>query len=257
MPLELRKALKAIENSLADAEIGKAVELAGYPQAALLEGKRLCDLAIAEANRSVNVAEALHNANDEVLVAKKTAHEAFMAFCLMAKDLFGRNVLSSLGLNDLKPRVNAAFLAKAYEVFDNAARLPGIQEKLTGAGFDQARLQADRMKIATLDMALQTLQAAKDARKQAIEDRGKALLDVKEWLEPYIKAASTVLHEKKELLKKLGIKFRSESMAAQPTVANQTEFVPVKPSIPAFAAVNPRTSTDSTATKLGQIMSLL
>jgi hypothetical protein len=252
MPLELRTALTVIDNSLADEEIGGAVEQLGYPKAILQEGKRICDAAIAAVSRHTDMVETFRKASIEKLTAKNSARDAFQAFYGMAKASFGKSILISIGLSGPKLRTTDAFLAKTYEAFDNAAKLPQIQEILTQAGFDQARLHADRMKIATFEMALQTLKAAQDARKQATEDKNKALHDLKEWLEPYLNAARSVFHDKKELLEKFGIDIRKESKVTQPIA-----FVPVMPSVCASAVATPSTLTNTTALKPGPNLALL
>lgn len=246
MPIELRTAIKAIDNSLADEEIIRAVEQVGYPKAVLQEGKRICDCAIAAVARHTDIIETFRKATVEKLTAKNSARDVFQAFYGMAKASFEKSILKSLGLSGPKLRTTDTFIAKAYEAFDNAATLPQIQENLTRAGFDKARIHADRMKIATFDMALQTFKVAQNARKQITEDRNKALHDLNAWLELYLNAARSVLHDKKELLEKLGIDIHEEPKMIQPTV-----FVPVLPSVCASAVATPSASTTTTALNPG------
>lgn len=249
MPLKLRIALTAIDNSLADEEIGRAVEQVGYPKAVLQEGKRLYYVAVAAVSRHADMVETFRNASVEKLTAKNSAYDAFQSFYGMAKASFGKSMLTSLGLIGPKPRAPDVFLVKAYEAFDKAAKLPQIQEILTQAGFDQAKLHADRTRIATFDMALHTFTAAQDARKQATEEMKQALHNLKEWLERYLTAAKSMLHDKRELLEKLGVNIRKEFKAAQPKDVIPTAFVPLKSSICASAVATPSTLTSTSALK--------
>jgi hypothetical protein len=96
IPSELRSALTVINNSLADVEIAKAVEQVGHLKMALMEGKRLSDIAIEAAIKLNDIKELLRKANEDKLTAKKIANEAYQKFYDTAKASFGKSILKSL-----------------------------------------------------------------------------------------------------------------------------------------------------------------
>jgi hypothetical protein len=231
IPSELRSALTVINNSLADVEIAKAVEQVGHLKMALMEGKRLSDIAIEAAIKLNDIKELLRKANEDKLTAKKIANEAYQKFYDTAKASFGKSILKSLGLKGVKFCETEGFISNVKMVFDHAAKMEQIQEVLSKAGFDQARLQADYTKIVTFEIALQTYWTAQNARKQAVQAKDISFNELKAWLEPYLNATMILFHDKQDMLVKLGIKSHKEPKKTPPMVKTPTPFDLIGPLI--------------------------
>src|SRR5947207_1233197 len=123
--------------------------------------------------------------------------------------------LTALGLTGAMPRATAAFLAAAHGLFDNALNVPEIKTALAAYGYDAAKVQSERAKIAAFDSANQRREAAKGAAQQATREQEAALQAVSDWAGQYTRIAKVALRDKKHLLEKLGIGVRASKTAAQ------------------------------------------
>jgi hypothetical protein len=99
----------------------------------------------------------------------------------------------------------SGFIPAAYALFDNALKIEEIQKVLATYGYDQAKLQSERAKIAAFESTNQAQEAAKVAAHQATREQDTALAALRDWLAQYIEIARVALRDKKQLLEKLGV----------------------------------------------------
>ena len=220
---QLNAAHIAINNSIADEEIGRLIAPLGYHRAKLEEGRKLFEAAVAAVNAQNAAEEDKRIARARFLETEKLARDAFQAFAQAAKASFGRAMLASLGLTGPTPRATAGFLPTAYALFDNAIRLPEIQAKLGELGYNADKLQKEKAKIAAYDLANQAHETSKGKVQMATVQQNQVLDSLQEWIMQYLKIVKVALREKKQLLEKLGItvlntESSTQSQASSPPV---------------------------------------
>lgn len=208
---QLNAAQIAISNSLTDPQINSAVAQYGYPMAKLNAGKALYEAALAAVNAQKSGQGDQRNSTANVKAAEKAARDAYQAAAQVARAALSKEDQTTLGLTGKEPRDIAGFLQAAYTLFDNAAST-GL---LTDYGYDEARLAAERAKIAAFDTANQTQELAKGAAQQATQEQDAALAALNDWLAQYLKIAKVALRGKPQLLEKIGVTARSSKTAAQ------------------------------------------
>src|SRR2546425_2012000 len=207
---QLNAAQVAISNTLADAEIRKVVAQYGYSAAKLNEGKALYQAAVATVNTHTAVTGTQRAATAQLRAAETDAQDAHQALAQVARAVFAndRARLTALGLTGAMPRATAAFLAAAHGLFDNALNVPEIKTALAAYGYDAAKVQSERAKIAAFDSANQRREAAKGAAQQATHEQDATLKTLTDWVGQYTRIAKVALRDKKQLLEKLGISVR-------------------------------------------------
>lgn len=208
---QLNAAQLAINNSLADEEIQALVEGFGYTAEKLGAGSALYDSAMAAVSAQKSAAGAQQLSTQALQTAQTTAFDAYQALSRVARAVCDPAQLTALDLNGIMPRLTAAFLAKAYTLFDNAASLTALSD----FGYDPAKLSAERAKISAYDQANQRQEAAKGAAQQATREQVAALQALSEWTSQYTKIVRVALREKPQLLEKLGILARTSKTTAQ------------------------------------------
>jgi hypothetical protein len=208
----LRIAQLAVSNSLAEAEIQSLVAGYGYPLTKLNEGKALYETAQAAVDAQKAAAGAQQLATQELEEAEQAAREAYQVLAKLARAVFvaDKARLTILGLTGAMPRNVAGFLVAASALFENAAGVPALVDY----GYDAARLEAEKAKVAAFDLADQKQKAAKGAAQQATRARDAALASLDAWRAQYIKIARLALRQKRELLEKLGIPARTSPRAS-------------------------------------------
>ena len=210
---QLNSAQLAISNSLSDTEIQGLVAGFGYPVEKLKAGKTLYDCALAAVNAEKSAAGTQQEATRTLTTAESAAHDAYQALAKVARAVFAKDKaqLNALGLSGTTPKDTAGFLASAYTLFDNAQTL----SPLADYGYDSAKLQSERLKIAAYDTANQAQESAKGAAQQSTRDQDSALQALNEWTAQYLKIAKVALRAKPQLLEKLGVVARTSKTAAQ------------------------------------------
>jgi hypothetical protein len=216
---QLNAAQLAINNSRADEEILALVSGFGYSSARLAEGCELYERAQAAVQAQRLAAGAQKDATQVQSEAKAAATDAYQALAKVARAACNPSQLTSLGLSGKMPSDTAGFLAAAYTLFDNAARLGA----LAGFGYTAEKLTAERGRITAYDEANKQQEAAKGAAQQSTREQEAALKELNEWMAQYLKIAKVALREKPQLLEKLGIAARTSLTAAQRLARKKTE----------------------------------
>jgi hypothetical protein len=208
---QLNAAQLAIYNSQTDEEIRTLVSGFGYSDAKLADGCDLYEGAQAAVQAQKLAAGAQKDATQVLADAKTAAADAYQALAKVARATCDPSQLTALDLNRQMPRDTAGFLAAAYTLFDNAAKLG----TLSGFGYAAEKLTAERGRITVYDEANRKQEAAKGAAQQATREQEAALQALNEWVAQYLKIAKVALREKPQLLEKLGITARTSLTAAQ------------------------------------------
>ncbi|MBN2089846.1 hypothetical protein JW964_09535 [candidate division KSB1 bacterium] len=112
------------------------------------------------------------------------------------------------------PRNIANFLATARTLFENAS-LPEVANELLLYGYDSTKLTNERAIIATFEKVVETKERTSAAAQLATQDQKTALKKLNDWRQQYIKIARVALHERAELLEKLGVRIYSSKTPAQ------------------------------------------
>lgn len=216
---QLNAAQLAVNNSLADAEIQALVSGFGYSRETLSGGGELYERAQAAVQAQKLAAGTQQDATQILQAAQKVAADAYQALAKVARAACDPPQLTTLGLSGKMPNDTAGFLAAAYTLFDNAARLGS----LSGFGYTAEKLAAERGKITAYDESNQKQEAAKGAAQQATREQDAALAALNEWLAQYLKIAKVALREKPQLLEKLGVAARTSKTAAQRAARQKPE----------------------------------
>jgi hypothetical protein len=140
---QINRAEMAINNTLADAEIQKAVAACGFPAATMKEGLKLYEAALAALNAEARAVGDQKLATAKADAAQKKAQTAYQMLAKMSRAVFRNEKarLSSLGLTGGMPTTNSAFITASYLLFDNAAGIKEIQDVLSGYGYTPAKLK--------------------------------------------------------------------------------------------------------------------
>lgn len=135
----------------------------------------------------------------------------------MARAVFAgdKAKLAMLGLNGGMPKSAAEFIVSGYALFDNAAANPDIKAALAGYGYGDGRLPGERAKIAAFDDANRAQDAAMGSAQQATHEQDTALKGMNAWVNQYLKIAKVALHDKPQLLEKLGLGARTSKTKGQ------------------------------------------
>lgn len=207
----------AIVNTLSDPEIQTLVTEYGYSAERMQEGKLRLD----HAQEAANLRESSFGSQQVITVEKQTrrtkARDAYQALAGVLRAVFVNDPeqLTRFELRGRTPTRDAAFLKRAYTLFDNALQLPETQELLARYRYDQTRLRAGRQLIMDFDQALQSQRASIGAAQQSTREQDDALDVLRDWYTQYIKIARIALRDKKELLEKIGIPYRTTPTKAQ------------------------------------------
>jgi hypothetical protein len=209
----LNAANLSVSNSLAEDGISSLVAGYGYPSARLAEGGDVYEAALAAVNKQTAADGAQQSATLERREAEAAARDAYKSLAKVARAVFSKDKarLAALGLSGLEPKASAEFIAAASALFENAAAAPDLPDY----GYDIARLEADRARLAAFILADQKQQAAMGAAQQATQERDAALARMDAWHAQYIKIARVALRNQPQLLEKLGVPARTSKTAAQ------------------------------------------
>lgn len=200
-----------VSNSIGDGEIQGLVAEFGYNSAKLNAGMALYTAAQAAVNLQTAKSGAQQESTRVLVQADVAARDAYQALAKVARAVFTKAQLTTLGLSGAVPKDIAGFLAAAYTLFDNAANLP----ELSNYGYGAGKIQAERAKIEALNTANQNQEMAKGAAQQATREQDAAMAALNDWAGQYRKIAKVALRGKKQLLEKLGIVARTSKTAAQ------------------------------------------
>ncbi len=206
----------AIDNTINDPEISAAVAKFGYHSERMLAGRQLYENAVQIVNQQMANIGAQQEAHVRTQTAKKLANQAYQSLAKVCRAIFQTNPaqLAALGLRGNTPRATAAFLISAYTLFGNAQQ-PKVQSELAHYGYDLKKLQTEREVIVAFDRANQKMALADGTKEQGTRDQDAALQGMLAWLKQYLKIARVALHDRPELLEKLGVRILSSKTAAQ------------------------------------------
>ena len=214
---QLTAAQMAISNTRAEAEIRAVMEQYGYGPERIEEGWTLYVAASRTFNAQAVAAGAQRDATQSVKDAQAQARDAYQALAQVARAVFvaDKDRLAALGVTGRMPATTAGFLTSGYRLFENALAVEDIKTALTGYGYDEAKLQAERARLVAFDQANQTQEAAKGAARQATQEAEAALRSLQTWMSQFVKIAKVALRDKRQLLEKLGIAVRTTKTPAQ------------------------------------------
>lgn len=197
----LKRATRAIENTLADPQIQELVAPHACPPEKLAEGRKLLDVALA-ADSAQRAAEAeLQRATVIHNKAMRAARSAYRLLVKVARASCDKRALRSLGLSRAEPEDSGTLMLAARRLFDNSAYIPD----LTRCGYNAEKLAAGRASVQALMDARGTLIIANNAAHQAEIKQKSAFKFLDIWLGFYTAMAKMALYSHPKLLKKLGM----------------------------------------------------
>jgi hypothetical protein len=200
-----------ISNSIEDGEIQELVAEFGYSSEKLNAGMALYGAAQAAVNLQTAKSGAQQESTHSLTQAEAAARDAYQALAKVARAVFSKAQLATLGLTGIVPKDIAGFLTAAYTLFNNAVSLP----ELANYGYNTEKIQGELQKIQNLDSANQNQEMAKGAAQQATREQDAALQALNDWAGQYRQIAKVALRGKKQLLEKIGIVARTSKTAAQ------------------------------------------
>jgi hypothetical protein len=214
---QLNLAQVAINNTIGDSEIQGLVAAFGYTAAKMKEGQAAYKAAITSVNAQTAGEGAQKTATAKSDAAKETAILAYQSLAKVARAIFGSDKakLATLGLTGGMPLPTAEFITAGYSLFDNAAGSAEIKSALSGYSYNDAKLAAERAKLAAFDTSNQAQEAAMGSAQQSTQEQLIAMRNMNAWVNQYLKIAKVALHDKPQLLEKLGIGSRSSKTKAQ------------------------------------------
>lgn len=208
----LMRAELVVTGHRSDPEIQTAMAPFGYDNAAILalETKLTAGRAVvAETTRKRGESQ---QATQAVQAAFKDARDAAATFALVCRETLKGDpgALASLGLTSgAAPQAIGAFLLYANNLFTNAlAASPDVKARFATRGYTDARLTAEKNKIAALHTANQKQEQAKGTAQDLTPQQRQTLADLDDAAMTYRKLARRALKSRPQLLEKLGIKAR-------------------------------------------------
>ncbi len=142
--------------------------------------------------------------------AFREGRDAAATFALVCRETLKDDpgALAALGLNaGAAPQALDAFLLYADTLFASALSAPqAVKEKLATRGYNDARLTAEKAKIAALHTANQRQEQARGAAQDLTPQQRKTLADLDDATMTYRKIARRALKPRPQLLEKLGVK---------------------------------------------------
>jgi hypothetical protein len=219
---QLEMARLATTNTLSDSEIQNLVAGYGYPADKIQEGKRLYENAV----EAVNAKLAAEGKKVQLIADKKRLKKQTNITCQKLKKvsraIFQKNPekLVSLGLKGKMPRGTVNFLATAQILFNNAD-LPEVATELLQYGYDNQKVISERVVVTTFENAVNLSEKASADSQLASQDLKAALKKMSDWRAQYIKIARVALHDRLELLEKLGVRIYSSKTPAQRQAAKK------------------------------------
>ena len=214
---KLTAAQRAVNNTLADAEIKALVAAYGYNDAKLAEGSRLAQAAEAAIIAKGEAAGAYRAAIETFKTTKAEAAKAYQSLSTVARAAANPAVLTGLGLDAPMPRQTDDFIKAGLRLFGSTTSLAALAEY----GYDKTRLAAERAKISAFQAASEGQSSAKGAAQQATSEQDAAIQALNKWTAQYIKIAKVALSNT-QLLEKLGVTVRSGPTAAQRAARKKT-----------------------------------
>ena len=215
----LKRAVLAINNSLADSGIRDVVATYGYSEAKLREGSALLEAALAASSAQLAAEGEQQRATVALNQAAQTARAAYQALAKVARASCDKPSLTILGLSGSAPQSPGGLMKAAFNLFDNAPRVPA----LAGFGYNAEKLAAGRATVSALQAADQAQGAAKGAAQKATIQQNAAFKALESWLALYIKVAKVALVGDEQQLEKLGVIARTSPTAAQRAAASKKQ----------------------------------
>lgn len=225
---QLSAASLAINNTIADKELGTLVAAYGYNAAKMDEGRQLY-LAAAEAVKKQTFASgAQRQATQHAREAEQRARASYQGLAQVARAVFidHRAALAMLGLVGATPANPIEFINAANTLFDNVLKSAEISATLAGYGYDEKRLAHERAVISAFEHACEAKVAAMGAAQQATRDQQAALTTQTRWLAQYLKIAKVALRGKPQLYEKLSSAVRASRAPAQRPTAKKAALDP-------------------------------
>jgi len=199
---------QVIENTLASPEVLALVTPFGYPEAKMQAGRALLETARAAMPARAAGARGQQSATKTKATMEEAARTAHAQLAAVARALLSDTPdrLVALGLAGQEtPAADDAFTAAAYTLFDGVTRNPDIKAVLAEASYTDAKLQAERAKIAAFEQADRAQKTKAGAAHRATGLRDDALNALEAWIGRYVKIARVALVGRRDLQDALGI----------------------------------------------------
>ncbi len=208
----LRLASLGFDNALADDQILDCLTEYGFHEERLTRSRTLYQEAFDAAQAREAAAGAQLHYTSLMQESRIAALDSYQSLAKIARAVFLRqpSMLTTLEIQGHTPRASAAFLKRAYTLFDNASTMPDLQRVLAEHGYDSERIASERAHIEAFENADQLQEAAKGDAQQATILKRRALSRLRDEYLQFRKIARVALRENPQLLEKLGIQIKEQ-----------------------------------------------
>jgi len=197
----------AINNTLADADLQKALAAYGYSAARLEQGRQLYQTVLNLQHRQQSGYGGKQTASDAFQAAWKQANVTYMRLFKVArvtlKEQHGDWL--ALGLDGERKRPFPGWLAQAQQFYTNALAQEGVLAKLGEFGITEVKLKAGQAQVGAAEAAYAAQKRDKGAAQQATQARNAALRQLTRWHGDFVKIARIAFEDEPQRLEQLGI----------------------------------------------------
>jgi hypothetical protein len=202
----------AITNALADDEIKERLSLLGYNEERLNQGKVLLTETEAQYQKQKDEYSEQFQASENLHQAWAKTKITFRMFSTLARFLFRKDPtkMNTLGLSQGQTFKISDWILQARQFYNNAINDTEIQAKMAEYSVTAERLQASLEEVNKLEEMKITQEKEKGEAQRATQQRDERFSQLDEYMYGLVQIARVVLHDKEQLLEKMGIIAPSE-----------------------------------------------
>jgi hypothetical protein len=203
---QLLDAQVAIDNALGSEGVLAELGRFGYDQAALQGGRALYEEAVRMANRQRAAYGKQHQATVTFRAARREAHRVYRRALWFARLVMRSNkeACTALALNGRREHAFPAWVDQVVAFYDNLAANEDLLARMTGLGYDGARLAQERALVQAAVEANAAQEDRKVEAREATARRDEALAALEAWMDGYRAVACAALVERPHWLDVLG-----------------------------------------------------
>jgi hypothetical protein len=208
---KLLEAQVAINNARTDGEIKQYLTEYGYDEARLAAGKSLLNSASQLHQTQKRVYAEKVGASKDFSDSRKEANGVYINLIKLSRIALQEDYAAylKLGLAGGRKTNLSGWLVQARQFYDNALKDTATMAKLKKFGGTQAKIEAGKALIETVERKKQEKEIESGEAQQATVERDMAVEELQQWMRNFKAIARIALEDKPQLLEKLGILIRS------------------------------------------------
>jgi len=197
----------AVTNALADDEIKARLSLLGYNEERLNAGNDLLTKTESQYQKQKDEYSEQYQASENLQRAWANTKITFRMYATLARFLFRNDPtkMNTLGLLQGQSFKISDWILQARQFYNNAINDTEIQAKMAEYTVTSDRLQAALEEVSNLELMKINQEKEKGEAQRATQERDELFSQLDEYMYGLIQIARVVLHDKEQLLEKMGI----------------------------------------------------